>query len=246
MECHDCGNYRGMQGWAKSQQVHIRVGRGPNCGGRDVCRICWRRGPGERDLDELQNALMSWQFDKEDLGRSMSDFLMGFIRSVGIDREAWSHHGMLPSLLPSDPRDRTDAGGRWTFDPTNRVYRRVVRELCPLLATQLGWQCEPTDETCGDCIEALLGMRANCPWGERTQDWRPAGVNIRLRTAARYSRLMSYRTYSIFRILGWFEETFGDHQFSDDEIAIFDRAIQFAGPHNTRPRAAISLLTIAG
>jgi hypothetical protein len=208
-------------------------------GGRDLCRICWSRGPGERDLDELRNALMSLQFDKEDLGRNTSDFLVGFIRSVGVERKAWSHQGMLPSLLPSDPRNRIDAEGHWTFDPTNRVYGRVVRELRPLLATQLGWQYESTDETCGDCVEALLGVRANCPWGEFTQDWRPAGVNVRLRAAARCFRLMSYRTYRILRILDWFQETFGDRQFSADELAIFDQAIQFAGPYNNPPRAPI-------
>jgi hypothetical protein len=47
---------------------------------------------------------MSWQLDKEDLGSGMSDFLVEFIRYVGVDCKAWSHHGMLPSLLPSDPR----------------------------------------------------------------------------------------------------------------------------------------------
>jgi hypothetical protein len=211
-----------------------------------VCRTCWKRGPGDRDVIELQDELWWWQFDKEELGRGMSEFLVEFVRYVGADRKAWSHHGMLPSLLPSDPRGRADAGGRWTFDPTNRVYGRVVLELCPQLATQLGWQYEPADETCGDCIEALLGVWAHCPWGPYTEDWRPAGVNVQLRSAARYFELMSYRTYRIFRILDWYRDTFGARQHSAAETAICARAISFAGPYNAPPRPTTSLPAIAG
>jgi hypothetical protein len=102
-----------------------------------VCRTCWKRGPGDRDVIELQDELWWWQFDKEELGRGMSEFLVEFVRYVGADRKAWSHHGMLPSLLPSDPRGRADAGGRWTFDPTNRVYGSGTRAV-PAVSHAIG------------------------------------------------------------------------------------------------------------
>jgi hypothetical protein len=199
-------------------------------------------GPGPRDLCELKARLALWNYDMVDFGEGMSMFLVEFVRSLGNNQKKWSYRGMLPSLTHSDPRDWLDIKSDWMFDPTNRVYARVVRELCPQLATELSWQYEPTDETCGDCVEALLGVAMYCP---ESPDWRPVGVDIRLRTAARCFRLMSYTGYRVCRILTCYQQTIGwlpngqrGERYNADEVALFGRADQF---YNNHPGAASHL-----
>jgi hypothetical protein len=194
-----------------------------------------------------------WHLDKGELGHGKSEFMVDFIRFVGNHRNAWSHHGMLHAWSISDPRGRLTwtrhppspkdllAGGQWTFDPTNRVYSRVMSELCPGLSEQLGWQFAAFDETCGDCIEALLGVWAHCPWEPYHDEWRPTEDCVSLRRAAGYFERMSSWAYRIFRILDWFRGTFAQVQrsgarfYSDAETDIIHQAINWAGRYYIPP-----------
>jgi hypothetical protein len=185
MDCQHCGRYVSMLGWTRAQQNSICARRGASFGGRDMCRSCWERGPCGRDIDELEEDVWLLHFDKEELGHGKSEFVVEFIRFVAHHRKAWSHHGMLPSWSLSGPRGRLAwtrhppspsellVCDQWTFGPTDRVYNRVMSELCPQLSTQLGWQFAASDETCGYCIEALLGVWAHCRSVPYRDEWRP-------------------------------------------------------------------------
>jgi hypothetical protein len=171
-----------------AQARTIRAGRGTSSGGRDVCKECWSDGPTERDIAETEENLWLWHFDKDLHGTENADFMVEFTRYVSSGenrRKAWSHHGMLHAWSLADPRSRLTwtrhpasprdiaAGGQWTFDPTNRIYGKVMSELCPDLSARLGWQYAASDETCGDCIEALLGVWMHCPWEPYHDERRP-------------------------------------------------------------------------
>jgi hypothetical protein len=225
MECPTCGYHRGYGRYTLAQARSIRAGRGTSSGGRDMCEDCWSSGPTEADVAEVEENLFLWFFGRDLHGTEMTDFMVVFARHVSSGenhRQIWSHHGMLYAWAANDPRTRftwtrhpasprdTAAGGQWTFDPTNRIYGKVTNEICPDLSARLGWQHAASDETCGDCIEALLGVWLHCAapgWAPYHDEWRPTAHCVVLNRAARCWEQMSYRAYRIFRVLDWYRRT---------------------------------------
>jgi hypothetical protein len=113
------------------------------------------------------------------------------------------------------------------------------------LSARLGWQFAASDETCGDCIEALLGVWMHCAdaWAPCSDDRRPKAECVTLDQAARCWGNMSYRAYHMFRVLDWCRITrvlgqgAGLRVFIDHEEAIMRDAIRWAGSYYaTSPR----------
>jgi hypothetical protein len=254
MECQSRGHYRGLGRYTLAQAKSIRAGRGPSSGGRDMCRECWSNGPTESDITDAEENLWLWYFDEDLRGTEMTDFVVEFARCVSSGenhRKAWGHRGVLHAWLPNDPRSRLTwtrrpalprdiaAGGQWTFDPTNRIYGEVMSEICPDLSARLGWQCGASEETCGDCIEALLGVWVHCPWEPYHDDWRPTAHCIVLNRAAMCWEIMSYRAYRIFRVLDWHRGAYvlrqgaGLRVRSNREQDVMRQAINWAGQYYT-------------
>jgi hypothetical protein len=182
----------------------------------------------------------------------MVNFMVEFARYVssGDDRrKLWSHWGVIWSRSSNAPRGKfgwtrcpaspadIKAGGQWAFDPTNRVYGRVMNAIWPDLDIRLGWQFPASDETCGDCIEALIGVWLHCKdgWAPYSDDWRPTANCITLDRAAKYWENMSYIARRIFRVLDWnrITRTLGQNtglrSFDDTGEMIIQKAIQWAG-----------------
>jgi hypothetical protein len=196
-------------------------------------------------------------FDRDLHGTEMTDFMVEFTRYVSSGenhRKIWSHHSILYAWSANDPRTRftwtrhpasprdTAAEGQWTFDPTNRIYGKVMNEICPDLSARLVWQHAASDETCGDCIEALLGVWMHCAapgWAPYHDERRPTANCVVLNRAARCWEQMSYRAYRIFRMLDWYRCTHVVRQgaglriYSNRERAIMQEAINWAGPYYT-------------
>jgi hypothetical protein len=161
----------------------------------------------------------------------------------------WSHRGAIWSRQSKDPRERfgwtrrpsspTDviAGGQWAFDPTNRVCGRVVNAIRPNAHTHLGWPNAASDSTCGDFIEALIGVWLRCKdgWAPYHDEWKPASSCVTLNRAARYWESMTYNACRIFRVLDWYRitrvmtTTTGLRPSDDNEEMIIQDAIRWAG-----------------
>jgi hypothetical protein len=180
MDCASCGLFRGMTQHTAAQATFIRNGRACSSGGRDVCETCWMNGPTESDLMDLDDNLAFWRLDIDTHRSDMVNFMVEFAQYVSSGdnrRKLWSHWGVIWSRSSNDPREKfgwtwcpaspadIKAGGQWAFDPTNRVYGRVMNTICPDLNIRLGWQFPASDETCGDCIEALIGVWLHCKDG---------------------------------------------------------------------------------
>jgi hypothetical protein len=119
-----------------------------------------------------------------------------------------------------------------------------MNDLCPDLSARHGWQFAGSDETCGGCIEALLGVWLHCAvpgWAPYTDDWRPTAECIVLERAAEYWEQMSHRTYRIFHVLDWYRSAHvmrqgaGVRVYNDREETILQEAIRWAGPYYTTP-----------
>ena len=112
-----------------------------------------------------------------------------------------------------------------------------MNTICPDLSTRLGWQFPASDETCGDCIEALIGVWLHCKdgWAPYSDDWRPAAKCVTPNRAAMCWGNMSYRAYRIFRVLDRCRitrvlgQSAGLRVFSDIEEMIIQGAIHWAG-----------------
>jgi hypothetical protein len=114
-----------------------------------------------------------------------------------------------------------------------------MNAICPDLNIRLGWQFPASDETCGDCVEALIGVWLHCKdgWAPYSDDWRPTANCITLDRAAKYRGNMSYIARCIFRVLDWnrITRTLGQNtglrSFDDAEEMIIQEAIQWAGSY---------------
>jgi hypothetical protein len=114
-----------------------------------------------------------------------------------------------------------------------------MNTICPDLSARLGWQFPASDKTCGDCIEALIGVWFHCEdgWAPYTDDWRPTAICVTLDRAAMCWENMSYRAYRIFRVLDWYRitrvlgQSAGLRAFSNTEEMIIQDAIHCAGSY---------------
>jgi hypothetical protein len=114
-----------------------------------------------------------------------------------------------------------------------------VNAICPDIHAHLGWQHTASDATCGDCIEALIGVWLHCKdgWAPYSDDWRPTANCITLDRAAKYWGNMSYIAHRIFRVLDWnrVTRTMGQNaalrSYDETEDMIIQEAIQWAGSY---------------
>jgi hypothetical protein len=114
-----------------------------------------------------------------------------------------------------------------------------MNTICPDLNIRLGWHFPASDETCGDCIEALIGVWLHCKdgWAPCSDDWRPTAKCVTLNRAAMCWENMSYHAYRIFRVLDWCRitrvlgQSTGLRVFSDTEDMIIQDAIRWAGSY---------------
>jgi hypothetical protein len=219
-----------------------------------MCKDCWSRGPTESDLVDLEDFLTFWRLDVDINGSEMIKFVIEFVqyvRSGDNHLKLWGHWGALRSWGTNDPRERfgwtrhpaspadVAAGGQWAFDPTNRVCGRTMNAICPNLRARLGWTNVVSDSTCGDLIEAFIGVWLHCKdgWAPYHDEWKPTSSCFALDCAARYWERMTYNARCIFRVLDCYritrvETTTTGLRTVDyiDEVTITD-AIHWAGTH---------------
>ena len=176
--CPTCNQERKKRHWTKAQWKQTR----PAVGGRNECLVCWVLGPTSADWKEVEDLLETVTGSEyQNLDLRFQDFMISFLKTIGPSRKGWSYHGVLPVRVPSDYSTKHHPD---VFDPTNYVYSRVVLRNVPDLQHRMGWLCEPSWETMGDCIESLLAY-ANA--GKQHQ-WKQVGTL----EAAHFFREMSY------------------------------------------------------
>jgi hypothetical protein len=159
-------------------------------------------------LVDLDDYLAFWRLDIDTHRSDVVEFMIEFARYVSSGdnrRKLRSHWGAIWSRSFNDPRERfgwtrcpasladVKAGGQWAFDPTNRVCGRVMDAICPDIHAHLGWQHAASDATCGDCVEALIGVWLHCKdgWAPYSDGWRPTASCVTLDRAAKYWGNMS-------------------------------------------------------
>ena len=196
MFCQQCSRFLPHDSWTESQWKQ----KLSDVGGRNECRSCWKAGPRASDYQEVEDrARELHELSHQNLTLQFQDFMVALLQSLPrVTRKDWSYKGVLPVRCPTDFRTST---WRNTFDPGNRTYFNVIMAEVPDIQRLMGWAFRPSKALCGDCIESLLAIDDAPGFSSRTF----AGISVH--DGANFFREMSYKTWRVWRVIQWHNET---------------------------------------
>jgi hypothetical protein len=114
-----------------------------------------------------------------------------------------------------------------------------MNAICPNPRARLGWTNDVSDSTCGDFIDALIGiwLHYKDSWAPYHDEWEPTSSCVTLDRAARCWARMTYNAHRIFRVICWYRitrvvtTTTGLRSFDDNEEMIIQDAFRWAGTY---------------